>query len=140
VSRTASEDPEQVSNAKQRLDLFDSEGGLQPGPPFRLFRGNISDLRSLVTKEAKAATAVRRARRSRRVARYICYVGLSKSGVFWAILKDQNRDEHFAYGPNFLMFPAIPRIGQQVTFVRLPPLSGSKFPRAIEVDVRGARQ
>jgi hypothetical protein len=55
--------------------------------------------------------------------------------VFWAILKDENKIQYFAYGPSFLMFPAIPRVGQQVTFVRLPPLAGSKFPRAIEVDV-----
>lgn len=93
-----------------------------------------------MTQNAVIGTATQRARRSRRVAGYICYVGPSQSGVFWAIIKDENRDEHFAYGPNFLSFPTIPRIGQQVTFVRLPPLSGSKFPRAIEVDVRGARK
>jgi hypothetical protein len=68
-----------------------------------------------------------------RVAGYICHVGKSRSGVFWAIIKDENRIEHFAYGPNFLGFPAVPWIGQQVTFVRLPPLPSSKFPRAIEV-------
>ena len=93
-----------------------------------------------MTKNAQAAKAAQRARRSRRIAGYICYVGPSNSGVFWAILKGEDLDEHFAYGPSFLTFPLIPKIGQQVTFVRLPPLSGSKFPRAIEVDVRGARQ
>lgn len=80
-------------------------------------------------------TPNQRARRARRLAGYVCFVAPSRSGVFWAILKDEEGTEHFAYGPNFLMFPAIPVIGQQVTFVRLPPLSGSKFPRAIEVDV-----
>lgn len=79
-------------------------------------------------------------RRTKRVAGYICHVASSRSGLFWAILKDENKIEHFAYGPNFLMFPAIPRIGQQVTFVRLPPLAGSKFPRAIEVDVFSSQQ
>jgi hypothetical protein len=52
-----------------------------------------------------------------RLAGYICHVGQSRSAVFWAILKDENGIEHFAYGPNFLTFPAVPRIGQQVTFV-----------------------
>jgi len=92
-----------------------------------------------VTTNAVIGTPSQRARRARRVAGYICHVAPSRSGVFWVILKDESGVEHFAYGPNFLMFPAIPRIGQQLTFVRLPPLSGSKFPRAIEVDVRGAR-
>ena len=68
-----------------------------------------------------------------RVAVYICYVGKSRSGIFWAIVKDENKVEHFAYGRNFVSFPAIPWVGQQVTFVRLPPLPSSKFPRAIEV-------
>ena len=72
------------------------------------------------------------------MAGYICYVGKSRSGIFWTIIKDENKVEHFAYGPNFLTFPKIPRIGQQVTFVRLPPLSSSKFPRAIEVIVQRA--
>ena len=72
-------------------------------------------------------------KRTNRVAGYICYLGKSRSGVFWAIIKDSEKVEHFAYGPNFLSFPAVPWIGQQVTFVRLPPLPSSKFPRAIEV-------
>jgi len=75
----------------------------------------------------------RKRTKQNRVAGYICYVGKSRSGVFWAIIKDENKVEHFAYGPNFLSFPAVPRVGQQVTFVRLPPLPSSKFPRAIEV-------
>ena len=77
--------------------------------------------------------ANRKRTKQNRVAGYICYVGKSRSGVFWAIIKDEIRVEHFAYGPNFLSFPAVPWIGQQVTFVRLPPLDSSKFPRAIEV-------
>lgn len=85
-----------------------------------------------------ATRAKKRAAGRNRVAGYICHVGSSRSGLFWAIIKDENRVEHFAYGPNFLTFPAIPRIGQQVTFVRLPPLPSSKFPRAIEVVVRRA--
>jgi hypothetical protein len=93
-----------------------------------------------MTTNALIETRSQRARRGRRVAGYICYVAPSESGVFWAILKDEKRVEHFAYGPNFLMFPAIPRIGHQVTFVRLPPLSGSKFSRAIEVDVLRSTQ
>ena len=93
-----------------------------------------------MTKHAPIGTATQCARRGRRVVGYICHVAPSQSGVFWAILKDENRIAYFAYGPNFLMFPAIPRIGQQVTFVRLPPLSGSKFPRAIEVDVRSSKK
>ena len=68
-----------------------------------------------------------------RVAGYICYVGKSRSAIFWGVIKDANKVEHFAYGRSFLMFPAIPWVGQQVTFVRLPPLPSSKFPRAIEV-------
>jgi hypothetical protein len=64
---------------------------------------------------------------------YICHVGKSRSGIFWAIIKDANKVQHFAYGRNFVSFPAIPWVGQQVTFVRLPPLPSSKFPRAIEV-------
>jgi hypothetical protein len=75
-----------------------------------------------------------------RLAGYICHVGPSRSGVFWAIIKDEHGIEHFAYGPNFLMFPAVPWVGQQVTFVRLPPLPSSKFPRAIEVVVNRARK
>lgn len=71
-----------------------------------------------------------------RLAGYICHVGSSRSGIFWAIIKDENRDLYFAYGPNFLSYPNIPRVGQQVTFVRLPPLSSSKFSRAIEVIIQ----
>jgi hypothetical protein len=75
---------------------------------------------------------------SNRLAGYICHVGPSRSGVFWAIIKDDSGLEHFGYGPNFLTFPAVPWVGQQVTFVRLPPLPSSKFPRAIEVVVSRA--
>jgi hypothetical protein len=82
-------------------------------------------------------TRGKKARRNR-IAGYICYVGASRSGVFWAIIKDSEKVEHFAYGRNFLTFPAIPRIGQQVTFIRLPPLPSSKFPRAIEVIIQRA--
>ena len=78
--------------------------------------------------------------RPNRITGYICHVGKSRSGVFWAIIKDSEKVEHFAYGRNFLRFPSIPWIGQQVTFVRLPPLPSSKFPRAIEVIVQRARQ
>ncbi len=74
-----------------------------------------------------------------RLSGYICYVGPSRSGVFWAIIKDENGIEHFAYGRNFLTFPTAPWIGQQVTFVRLPPLPSSKFPRAIEVVIQRKR-
>jgi hypothetical protein len=87
-----------------------------------------------VIEHRPTGTPNQRARRARRLAGYVCFVAPSRSGIFWAILKDEEGTEHFAYGPNFLMFPAIPVIGQQVTFVRLPPLFGSKFPRAIEVD------
>ncbi len=73
-----------------------------------------------------------------RVAGYICYVGKSRSAVFWAIIKASKKVEHFAYGRSFLSFPAVPWVGQQVTFVRLPPLPSSKFPRAIEVVVSRA--
>ena len=83
----------------------------------------------------KHAPAGKRRVGHNRMPGYICHVGSSLSGVFWAIIKDENGLEHFAYGPNFLMFPAIPWVGQQVTFVCLPPLSISKFPRAIEVVV-----
>ena len=74
-----------------------------------------------------------------RVPGYICYVGKSRSGIFWAIIKDSDKVEHFAYGRNFLTFPSVPWIGQQVTFVRLPPLPSSKFPRAIEVVIQRKR-
>jgi len=73
------------------------------------------------------------------VAGYICHVGKSRSGIFWAIIKDEHGIEHFAHGPNFLTFPAVPWVGQQVTFVRLPPLASSKFPRAIEVVIQRKR-
>ncbi len=68
-----------------------------------------------------------------RLAGYICYVGKSRSAIFWAIIKDADKVQHFAYGRSFLTFPAVPWIGQQVTFTPLPPLPSSKFARAIEV-------
>lgn len=69
----------------------------------------------------------------RRLAGYVCHVGLSRSCGFWAIIKSDDRAPHFAYGKCFMAFPAVPAIGTQVTFAPLPPLAGSRYPRAIEV-------
>jgi hypothetical protein len=76
-----------------------------------------------------------RTRRTAQITGFVCFVGPSRSAGFWAVLKGADRVDYFAYGRCFLTFPAIPRVGQQVQFTRLPPAPGSKLPRAIEVAV-----
>ena len=101
------------------------KGGFLPEAALRFFR---SRLRNHAAKPQRA-----------RPTGYICHVGSSRSGVFWAIIKDEDRELYFAYGPNFTTYPNIPRVGQQVRFIRLPPLPSSKFPRASEVSVQRAQ-
>jgi hypothetical protein len=81
------------------------------------------------------STKNRRGRQARRHAGYICFVAPSRSGVFWAIIKDERGVEYFAYGRSFMRFPMVPSVGYQVSFAPLPPLPGTRYPRAIEVEV-----
>ncbi len=76
-----------------------------------------------------------RSRRANRLRGYVCYVGTSRSAIFWAIIKAESKREFFAYGRCFLSFPNIPRVGWQAEFVALPPLPGHKLSRATEIRV-----
>lgn len=81
-----------------------------------------------------------RTRRTSQITGFVCFVGPSRSAGFWAVLKGQDRVDYFAYGRSFLTFPFIPRVGQQVKFTQLPPVPGSKLPRAIEVTVYNSNE
>ena len=45
-----------------------------------------------------ANRSMRRTKQNR-VAGYICHVGKSRSGIFWAIIKDEHGIEHFSSWP-----------------------------------------
>jgi hypothetical protein len=81
----------------------------------------------------------RKTRRTPQITGFVCFVGPSRSAGFWAVLKGTDRVDYFAYGRNFLT-AVVPKVGQQVQFTRLPPVPGSKLPRAIEVAVYNSNE
>jgi hypothetical protein len=70
--------------------------------------------------------------RTNRIAGHVVYVAPSRSGRYWALLKDSDGLRYFAYGKNWLD-SRIPRPGWPVSFTPLMPGSSGKMRRAIEV-------
>lgn len=62
----------------------------------------------------------------------VVHVAPSRSGLYWAILKDTEGERYFAFGKSFLTHPRQPRVGWSVEFTALPP-AGRGMPRATEI-------
>lgn len=61
------------------------------------------------------------------------HVGHSRSAGFWCAIRALDKNTiYFSYGKSHLD-QEIPVAGRRVTFVPLPPIVGTKYPRATEV-------
>ena len=72
-------------------------------------------------------------KRTRRIRGHVAHIAPSRSGKFWAVIKDGENTAYFAYGKSFLSFPEEPRIGRNCEFVALPPVPGGPLRRATEI-------
>jgi hypothetical protein len=72
--------------------------------------------------------------KTRRIRGRVVHVGTSRSGGFWAVIKDQENTPYFAYGLNFLDCRRTPRPGWTCEFSPLPATDG-RLHRATEVRV-----
>lgn len=67
----------------------------------------------------------------------IVHVGKSRSANFWTAIKAEDGAIFFGYGASFVGRDT-PRVGQRVSFTPLPPIIGTRYPRATEIMIHAA--
>jgi hypothetical protein len=77
---------------------------------------------------------IRKTNKTRRVKGHIVHVGESRTGRFWAVIKDENNTPYFAYGLHFFDCPQTPKPGWNCEFSVLPAIDG-KLQRATEIQI-----